>query len=412
MSNRDWTDKLPELLKGYTEAEPAGLWDAVQAGLVPKKRGIAAAWWYAGGALLAAAAVVAVVLLWPVRPSGDVTPVPGNAIAEVPGGQGSSPSPVSDGSLPSQPRGAMAPEGSTPPAMEPEYKNPQPDDPVKTDEFVKSDEPVKSVEPVKSDETVKEETKVQIEEPVWVEEVIKPRKKRPATRVQVGVSSTGYLASSMKTQTTVGISGNPGVRVGALTKASDASPLYTNLSPYMLSRNKTSITDSRHTQDFRISLAIKYNLDYRWGIESGIVSSTLKSTFNTSVDNTVRTVERNVYYVGIPLYLCYNALEWRNFSIYLNAGPMFEMSTGTDTTESTSVGGRSSGRPTTDSSRYDDSKWSLNANAGMQLQVFKHGAIFLQPGFSYHFKDNSKLETFYTEHPAAFNITFGYRLLL
>ena len=46
MSNKnDWTDRLPELLEGYTEAEPEGLWDAVQAGIEPKKRRIAAAWW-------------------------------------------------------------------------------------------------------------------------------------------------------------------------------------------------------------------------------------------------------------------------------------------------------------------------------------------------------------------------------
>ena len=86
MSNKDWTDRLPELLENFTEAEPAGLWDAVRGGIVPARRRVAAGWWYAGGALLAAAAVVAVVLLWPVRPSVDVSVVPGNVLV----GQGSS----------------------------------------------------------------------------------------------------------------------------------------------------------------------------------------------------------------------------------------------------------------------------------------------------------------------------------
>ncbi len=406
MSNKDWTDKLPELLEGYTEAEPAGLWDAVQAGLVPKRRG-AAVWWYAGAALLAAAAVVAaVILLWPVRPSGDVSVVPGNVLAdsdvpvEIVVGEGSSPS--SDEPLPPQPRRTVAADGSTSSGIE-----------IDNQFTDKTEEPVKAEKPVKAEEPVEEE---KVEEPVRVdpfriEEMPKPKKKkRPATRVQVGVSTTGYFAEAIKTQATVGISSNPGMRGGALTKASDVSVTYATPTPYMLNRNKKSTTDSRHMQDSRISLAVRYNMDYRWGIESGIVSSSLKSIFDTSVDNTVKTVERNVYYVGIPLYLCYNALEWKRFSIYLSAGPMFEMSTGTDTTESVSVGGRT-GQPTTDSSRYDDTKWSLNANAGMQLRVFNHSAIFLQPGFSYHFKDNSKLETFYTENPAAFNITFGYRLL-
>ena len=127
MSNKDWTDRLPELLENFTEAEPAGLWDAVRGGIVPARRRVAAGWWYAGGALLAAAAVVAVVLLWPVRPSADVSVVPGNTLL----GQGSSLTeaeealassarlasqtpPSGAGSLPLQPRGAMAARGTAP----------------------------------------------------------------------------------------------------------------------------------------------------------------------------------------------------------------------------------------------------------------------------------------------------------
>ena len=125
MSNKDWTDRLPELLENYTEAEPAGLWDAVRGGIVPARRRVAAGWWYAGGALLAAAAVVAVVLLWPVRPSVDVSVVPGNVLL----GQGSSLTeaeealassarlasqtpPSGAGPLPLQPRGAMISRGT------------------------------------------------------------------------------------------------------------------------------------------------------------------------------------------------------------------------------------------------------------------------------------------------------------
>ncbi len=61
-SNKDWTDKLPELFEGYTEAEPDGLWDAVRAGIEPKKKRPFGALWYAG-VLLAAAAVAAIALL-------------------------------------------------------------------------------------------------------------------------------------------------------------------------------------------------------------------------------------------------------------------------------------------------------------------------------------------------------------
>ena len=57
MSKNNWTDQLPELFEGYTEAEPEGLWDAVQGAMAPKqKKAAAAAWWWYGAAALAAAA--------------------------------------------------------------------------------------------------------------------------------------------------------------------------------------------------------------------------------------------------------------------------------------------------------------------------------------------------------------------
>ncbi len=430
MSNKDWTDRLPELLENFTEAEPVGLWDAVRGGIVPARRRVAAGWWYAGGALLAAAAVVAVVLLWPVRPSVDVSVVPGNVLL----GQGSSLTeaeealassarlasqtpPSGAGSLPLQPRGAMAADASASPASgrtaQSAVADPSQQSGVSIQQgltpSVEVDLPRDSVRTAGQEEAVKAEA----EGVTWpegaVREEMKKRRRRPATRVQVGMSTTGYFAQASSVRSGVGIPSSPGLRSGLATKSADFNA-QTVFNPYMTSRNKPSTTEARHAQDMRISLALKVNLDYRWGIETGIVSSTISSSFLTTVGNTQSMQERSINYVGIPLYLCYNLLDWKKLGIYMSAGPMYEFSTGTNTSTTTSIG--TSRTRNDDHGRYKDNKWSLNANAGMQLQVFKHGAIFLQPGFSYHFKDNSKLETFYTEHPAAFNITFGYRLLL
>ena len=429
MSNKDWTDRLPELLENYTEAEPAGLWDAVRGGIVPARRRVAAGWWYAGGALLAAAAVVAVVLLWPVRPSVDVSVVPGNVLV----GQGSSLTeaeealassarlasqtpPSGAGSLPLQPRGAMAADASASPASGRTAQSAVADPSQQSGDSIQQgltpsvevDLPRDSVRTAGQEEAVK----AGAEGVTWpeeaVREVIKNKKRRPATRVQVGMSTTGYFAQASSVSGGVGIPSSPGVRSGLATKSSDLNA-QTVFNPYMASRNKPSTTEARHAQDMRISLALKVNLDYRWGIETGIVSSTISSSFLTTVGNTRSTLERSINYVGIPLYLCYNLLEWKRFGMYLSAGPMYEFSTGTNTSTTTSIG--TSRTRNDDHERYKDDKWSLNANAGMQMRVFNRSAIFVQPGFSYHFKDDSSLETFYTEHPAAFNITFGYRLL-
>ena len=85
MSKKDWTDQLPELFEGYAEAEPEGLWEAVQGAMAPKRRKAAAAWWWYGAAALAAAACVAVgVFLFRSDPAAFKADVPNDNLAVLP----------------------------------------------------------------------------------------------------------------------------------------------------------------------------------------------------------------------------------------------------------------------------------------------------------------------------------------
>lgn len=427
MSNKnDWTDRLPELLEGYTEAEPEGLWDAVQAGIEPKKRRVAAAWWYSGGALFAAAAIVAVVLLWPVRPSADVSLVPGDVVAEVTegdDGQGSSLSSGLSGKPdPSQP--SWAPPVTATGGYDlqidsalPAEDSTSPSSTVTTDTDLQTDSALPETH--NEDEVqagnVQNETEVQTEPEthvVPIERIMPKVRRKPTTRLQAGLTATGYFSQLASTSNTgVGIPLNPGSRLSMMqTKASGGPGTGYSVSSSMLSRNKASTTDANHYQSAKLALTLKLNLDYRWGIETGVVSSTLRSEFNTTAGSSRTVSERNIAYLGIPLFVNYNVFEWKRFSMYLNAGPMYEFTTRTSL-ETRSYVGSSLTDSNFDYTLYKDSKWSLNASAGLQLRIFDHGALFVQPGVSYHFKDDSALETFYTEHPASYNVTFGYRIL-
>ncbi len=431
MSNKnDWTDRLPELLEGYTEAEPEGLWDAVQAGVEPKKRRVAAAWWYSGGALLAAAAVVSVVLLWPVKPATDVSLVPGDVVAEAQADGEVLPSsaclsetpPSKAGPLPLQPREAMAPEGSTSPSS---TATTHPDLQIdsalaETTIDVQAEEettvlPAKDSTSTAGNVQIEPEINIEPETHVVPLERRQPRvRRKPTTVVQAGFTATGYFSQIASNSTTgVGVPANPGSRLSfmPMTKASGTPGVNYSAGPSMLSRNKASTTDASHSQSAKLAVTLKVNLDYRWGIETGIVSSTLKSEFNTMVGSSRTFTDRTITYLGIPLFATYNVFEWHRLSMYLSAGPMYEFTTRTNLESRSYVGG-SLTESNFDDTLYEDSKWSVNASAGLQLRVSDHSALFVQPGVSYHFKDDSALETFYTEHPASYNITFGYRALL
>ena len=177
---------------------------------------------------------------------------------------------------------------------------------------------------------------------------------------------------------------------------------------FMLSRNKTTTTEATHRQASRVSFGLKVDLDEHWGVETGVVSSSLESQFNTTGGSIASETTRTMDYIGIPLYGCYNVFQWKKLSLSLNAGPMYEFSVGTNTNTESFAGNRRTDQ-SHDDTTVDDDKWSVNAGAALQYKLNKHGSLFVQPGVSYYFKDSAPVETIYTEQPAAFNLFFGYK---
>ena len=399
-SNKDWTDKLPELFEGYTEAEPDGLWDAVRAGIEPKKKRPFGALWYAG-VLLAAAAVAAIaLLLWPLSPSAEdgISLVPGDAIVADVVPEEVSPSsaclsetpPGKAGPLPLQPRDAMAPDGDTSPAASPE-----PDAQNIPETHMDGENKGTDVQITPATHT---------EKPRVTEQPKKmPVRKKPSVKVQAGISGLGQM--SPKTMQTVVSSGTPSV--AAATKAWSGGSFDFG----MVSRNKPSTTETSHWQSARIALSLKCSIGERWGVESGICMSTLSTSINTESGNSTKKTNRHVEYLGIPLYVNYNALQWNRFSVYMTAGPMYEFATGVHLESESYLNGKRVSS-STDDTLQKDGIWSLNAGAGLQWNVTEHSALFVQPGFSYHFAGGNHIETYYTAHPASFNLAIGYRLTL
>ena len=422
MSNK-WTDQLPDLMEGFTEAEPEGLWDAVQAGMPAPKRRVAAVWWITGAAALAAAAAIAAIVL--LRPSTPDVPVVAPVIVADSGDDElivTAPEELAPRTVPSSPR-------IVPAQVIPVEAEPVVDEPVHEAIQIADDSELNPgiTEPVVDETTAPEEVidPDQPEEPVQPEvpeqpslpKIIGPQNTLPAQppvrhlpklkpRVQVlfALSSPGQSAST--TTTGIGLPANPGFIQGMMDTKATGTGSSVNLS--MLGRNKASTTDALHSQTARMSVGLKVDLNERWGIQTGLVSSTLESQFNSTAGSLTSFTSRTMKYLGIPLYGCYNVFEAGKLGMYVNAGPMYEFSTGTHTYSRTYAGTRQTGGDE-DDTLYDDRKWSMNAGAAFQYRIRKHGALYVQPGVSYYFKDKSPLETVYTEHPAQFNLTFGYK---
>ena len=418
MNRKDWTDSLSERLENYSETEPEGLWDAVQAGMKPHRRR-AIAWWYSVGALALAASVVIAVLLWPVRPA-FISLVPGDAVAQVQPLEEMSEEPAEKAEEPETPvketkavrvradaKPSVRPGDGTGPAdAEPEIPEtlgaeageiitgPEPADVVP--ETAAADTSCKQIAPVLSTEPQKAESRQQITP------VLKTKK---PLRLQAGFSATGLIAQNTSSVSSgYGIQGIPGTKSSSpsTTGSADIS---------MLSRNKASTTTSTYSQSARLAIGLILGFQNGWGLETGIVSTTLRSESSTTSGRSESFTERRMNYVGIPLYLHWNALSWKIFDIYFCGGPMYETCVGTATRTDQYLDGSRTGNGF-DRFPIVDRRWSLNAGAGLQIRLSGSSALFAQPGFSWHFRGTADVDNYYSEHPASLGVTFGYRMSL
>lgn len=398
--SKKWTESLPTLLEGFEEAAPEGLWDAVQAGLSPKRR-IAAGWWYSAGGLLAAAAVVLTVFLWKPSPQGSA--VPGDAIAKADvavkpadppmDADPSASARLSDPARPEAPAGRAV--AARPELPQNAYVAPPPATDAAGPEKGGADskKPGPAAEPGAA---------VPLKTPVFPAEG-KPghRPKKAPGRITLQVSTGGYLAQAHSSSSGYGVPSHPGMP-GAFTKAAG------DVNVWMLSRNRTSNTESSHRQSLRLSLGVNYEFVPRWSVGTGLTYTVLRSDYSTVSGETTANTTRHLHYLGVPLNLQWRVFQWNALSINLTAGPLFEAAVGSRENTRTFIGGNHSEdliqRP-----QVKDFRWSLTAGVGVQYQLFRHGAVFLQPGLSWHLPGTGEIESYYTLHPLSFDFTFGYR---
>ena len=457
-SKRDWTEGLPELFEGYTESEPAGLWSAVRAGVGAGRRRVAA-WWYAGGALLAAAAVVALVVLF--RPAADPSVIqvtPGEILAEEAVPDDSAPVVAEEGGTEEgigsethatlgTVRGGTMSEANGGVERSETVSDPIPSsitggygskrDSVLPDDLTASSATVETTAETTADtgeaESVSGGAKTGVQTPETPESVSgsgqttvplerepwKPRQPRERQRARIKIQAGVYGGALMAQN--VSQSGQQAAHVASMMGSAPAiqtksmSGGATTFNPSIVNRNKPSTTESNHRQSARFGAGIKVNFLPHWGVETGIIGTTLNSSWETTTGNSVQTIEQEMHYLGIPLFVHFNALEWEGLSLYLAAGPMYEFTNETSETWSTKLNGKLVSSAA-DQSLQKDSRWSANIAAGLQLEFMENNAIYIQPGFSYHFLhrniDGLDYQNYYTAKPAAFNLTIGYRLLL
>ena len=136
---------------------------------------------------------------------------------------------------------------------------------------------------------------------------------------------------------------------------------------------------ANYRQPIRVGVSLRYMLNNRWSLESGLTYTHLVSDIGNE------TLRNNL--IGLPLNVGYQVWNNRHFGLYVSAGGTIEK-------------------------MLDEKPWqfSVNAALGAEYKFSKRLSLFAEPGIGYYFPNDSDIPIIYQDHPLNFNLNFGLRI--
>ena len=174
---------------------------------------------------------------------------------------------------------------------------------------------------------------------------------------------------------------------------------------------KVPETKVKHHLPLRFGANVKYALTDRWGVESGVAYTLLKSELTSGGAQDYYAAEQTIHYFGIPLKVHFTVWQNDHFRAYANAGGMMEIPLSGKTETDYITNGQLSDSRTEDVD-VDRLQWSVSGAVGFQYNFIENLGIYVEPGIGYYFDDGSDVLTVYKDKPLNFSLQVGVRLEL
>ena len=167
------------------------------------------------------------------------------------------------------------------------------------------------------------------------------------------------------------------------------------------------IRKSHHYMPINFSMALKYKLNHRFALETGLNYSQLKSEFEMGSNGNTINEQQTIHYLGIPvkgIYYIYNRKVWRLYGslgvtteipVYSPLNTNYYMHSILEVTEKTTI--------------HAPWQWSVGTGLGLQYNFTPKIGLFAEPSLQYYIPTGSQIETYRTEHPFTFTLPLGIR---
>ena len=164
---------------------------------------------------------------------------------------------------------------------------------------------------------------------------------------------------------------------------------------------------SHHQMPATWSLALKYRLNSRFGLESGLSYSRLTSDFEMGADGNSIREQQTIHYLGIPMKGVYNMYSGKRWGIYGSVGVITEIPVRSTLHSDFYVNGKYEASDKT----TIRAPWQLSTTLGLGLQfhLTPNVGFFVEPSLQYYIPMKTDIETYRTEHPFTFSLPLGIR---
>lgn len=157
---------------------------------------------------------------------------------------------------------------------------------------------------------------------------------------------------------------------------------------------------THHKLPVKGGLSLRYSLDDRWSVQTGVNYSYHSSEIEMGGEG----IDQQLHFIGVPVAVGYNVWGNRHVNVYLTAGGEVEkLVKGRRTVSYT-------GQQRNEDVKMSRPQLSVQLSAGAEYRATRAVSLYIEPGVSYHFDNGSGVSTIYSDKPFEFGLSMGVRV--
>lgn len=179
--------------------------------------------------------------------------------------------------------------------------------------------------------------------------------------------------------------------------------------PYADANTNDDVYDSvaHHRMPLTVTLSAGYRIDRHWQVGLGLQYIRMTSEMLSGNTYAQFVRQQRVHYLGVPLSVRWHHPLTRRLGAYATANVTLQLPLHA-TVDNRYVLNNFPVETSTER-LHPGQLWSTGLGLGLQYDVTPAIGFFVEPSLQYHFNNGSSVETWQTEHPAAFSLPFGLR---